>query len=86
MQLVKLSLLLLQLGLPIAEHPFPLADLAQGFGLKLLLPGFQLLLMLCQLLSPSLQTTLGPHPAVSFFLSCLVLSFLSFSLLFFTFL
>ena len=54
LQLIKLSLLLLQLGLPVTEHPFPLADLAQGFRLELLLPGLQLLLMLCQLLSPSL--------------------------------
>ncbi len=56
LQLLQVSLLPVQLGLPVTQSLLPLADLAQSLRLKLLLPGLQLLLVICQLLSPCLQT------------------------------
>ncbi len=56
LQLLQVSLLPVQLGLPVTQSLLPLADLAQSFRLELLLPGLQLLLVICQLLSSSLHT------------------------------
>ena len=58
LQLLKLTLLSVQLALPITEGLLTLPNLAQSFSLELLLPSLQLLFMIRQLLSPCLQTSL----------------------------
>lgn len=54
LHLLQVSLLSVQLGLPVSKALLPLPNLAKGFCLELLLPGLQLLLMLRQLFSPCL--------------------------------